>query len=133
MFYNNLKALMMTAFCALIFTGCASTYNLLNTDKYSKVTVPHNRTYFNRVWAVEEDGRFKVSGRLRVKGNTRAFMPKFVEVVLLDSNGMVIDKSKVTYSPRVLSRRTRHRGARFAAYFMATPPAGTTIRLSNVN
>lgn len=133
MFNHIIKAIMLSAICGLILTGCANTNNLLNTDKYSRVTVPHNRTYFNKVWAVEEDGRFKVSGRLRVKGNTRAYIPQFVEVALIDDAGMIIEKRKVAYSPRVLTRRARQRGARFSAYFMATPPAGSTIRLSNVN
>ena len=133
MFNHIIKALMLSALCTLILTGCANTSNLLNTDNYIKETVPHKRTFFNKVSAMEEGGRFKVSGRLRVKGHTHSYIPKFVEVTLIDSAGMIIDKMKVVYSPRMITRSVRHRGARFAAYFMETPPAGTTIRLSNIN
>lgn len=128
-----LKALMATTVCTLFFTGCATTQNLLSIENYIKETVPHRQTYFRQIWAVEDDGEFRVSGRLRLKGPMGANIPDYVEVALLDKDGAVIEKQTVSYYPRVLTGRRRHQEARFSAHFSETPPPGTTIRLSNVN
>lgn len=128
-----LKALMVATVCTLFFTGCATTQNLLSTENYIKETVPHHRTYFRQIWAVEDNGEFRVSGKLRLKGMMRVNIPDFVEVALVNQAGEIIEKQKVAYYPRVLTGRKRHREARFSAHFSETPPPGTTIRVSTVN
>ncbi len=128
-----LKTLMMATVCTLFFTGCATTQNLLNTGNYIQETVPHSQTYFKQIRALKVDDEFKVSGKLRLKGTMGVNIQDYVEVALLNKDGVVIDTQKVEYFPRVLSGRPRHREARFSARFSETPPPGATIRVSTVD
>jgi hypothetical protein len=113
--------------------GCVATKKLFSKENYIKKTVPHQRTSFRKIWAMEDDGEFRVSGRLRLKRTMGANIPDYVKVDLVDKEGAVIDTRKVGYTPRVLTGRPRHREARFTAQFSEIPPPGITIRLSNVN
>lgn len=133
MFNNIFKSLMGITVCILLFTGCATAQNLLKPEKYGKELIPHDRTYFSRVWAVEDNGALKVSGRLRLKGMMRIDIPDYVEVALVDRSGAVIASQKTTYSPRVLTGRKRRMEGRFSTRFPEMPPEGTTVRVSNVN
>lgn len=128
-----LKALTITIVFTLLLNGCATTQNLLTTKYYSKETVPNHQTYFRQIWAVEDDGKLRVSGRLRRKGTSYLPIPKYVEVTLLDQKGVELETQKVLYYPKVLKRRRNRREARFSTYFTEPPPSGTIIRLSNVN
>lgn len=116
----------------MLVSGCVTTRNMLGTE-YQKELVPHSRTYFSQVWAVEDDDEFRVSGKLRLKGNIGANVPDYVEVALVDETGKVIGSREVAYYPRILNGRRKHREARFTARFEETPSAGSVIRLSNVN
>lgn len=131
---NLLKTWVVTVIYLLFFNGCTTTVqNLLTTEDYTKQTVPHQQTYFRQVWAAESDGEFWVSGRLRLNGNG-INVPRYVEVALVDEDGAIIEKQKVTYSPKDFrGRKSARNGAKFIAYFNETPPPGTTIQLSNVN
>ena len=128
-----LKTLMAAMVCTLFFTGCATTQNLLGTENYTMETVPHNQTFFRQIRAVEDDGAFRISGKLRLKGTLGVNIPDYVEVALLDEEGTVVETQRVGYYPRVLKGRNGHREARFSANFSKTPPPGTSIRLSTVN
>ena len=118
---------------SLLFMGCATSQNLLRPENYGKELVPHHHTSFSRVSAVEDEGELKVSGRLRQRGLMRADIPDYVEVALVDQSGAVIAAQKVAYYPRVLTGRKYRREATFSARFSEMPPAGTTVRVSNVN
>lgn len=128
-----LKALTIIIVFTLLLNGCATTQNLLTTKYYSKETVPNHQTYFKQIWAVEDDGKFRVSGKLRLKKTSRFHIPNYIEVALLDQKGVEIETQKVLYYPRVLTGRRKKREARFSAYFSKTPPSGSIIQLSNVN
>jgi hypothetical protein len=133
MMHYILKALLVATLCTLMFTGCATTQNLLSREHYIKKTVPHPKTSFRQIWAVADDGEFRVSGKLRMKGTMGTHIPEYVKVDLVDKDGAIIETQKVGYTPRVLSGRPRHREARFIARFSETPSPGITIQLSNVN
>ena len=133
MINHILKALMIIMVSTLFLNGCATTQNLLTTGNYSKQTVPNPQTYFRQIWAVEDDGKLRVSGRLHVNG-ARMYVPGYVEVALMDEDLRITEKQKVAYSPKVFTnRKIRRRGAKFIAEFSEAPPPGTIIRLSNVN
>jgi hypothetical protein len=85
------------------------------------------------VWAVEDNGEIRVSGYLRLKGIHGFNIPNYVEVAFIDGEGHIVDAKKVVYYPRSLYGRKNHREGRFSATFAQVPPAGTTIRLDNVN
>ena len=116
----------------LLGSGCTATRNMLGKE-YQKDAVSNSWTYFSQVRAVADDDGFRVSGRLRLKGNIGANVPDFVKVALVDETGKVIESRKVAYYPRILSGRRKHREARFTARFNQAPPSGTIIRLENVN
>ena len=84
--------------------------------------LPNPEPYFSQVRAVADDDEFRVSGRLRLKGNIGANVPDFVKVALVDETGKVIESRKVAYYPRLLSGRRKHREARFTARFDQAPP-----------
>jgi hypothetical protein len=105
----------------------------MNSGDYIKETIPHKRTCFSRIRATEDNGEFRVSGKLRVKGIMRVYIPDFVEVALVDQDARVIEVQKAAYYPRVLTGRKLHKEAGFSVRFAKTPPAGTRIRVSNVN
>ena len=128
-----IKIQLLLALCFLILTGCATTQNELTTGKYIKKTIPHNTTSFRQVWAVEEGGKLRVSGKLRLKGISRVNVPGNVEVALLDQNGNVLASQKVIYYPKVLRNKRGRRAARFTAIFNEAPSPGSTIRLGLVN
>ncbi len=130
---NILKSLIFVMLCAFMCSGCSATKNLLSKENYIKKTVPHQKTSFRKIWAVEDDGEFRVSGRLRLKGTMGANIPDYVKVDLVGKDGAVLETRKVGYTPKVLTGRPRHREARFTAHFNEIPPSGITIRLSNVN
>ncbi|MDX9788570.1 MAG: hypothetical protein RBT11_17465 [Desulfobacterales bacterium] len=130
---NILAPLMGVMIGLLLCIGCAASQNLLRSEKYRKEIIPNNRASFSRVWAVEENGQLKVSGKLRPKGRMRLDIPDYVELALVDKSGAVIAAQKVTYYPRVLTGRKHRREAKFSALFSEMPPVGTTIRVSNVN
>lgn len=127
-----LKAVITIAVCAL-FTGCATTKNLMGANGYIKETVPNQHTSFRQIWATEEGGKFKVSGRLHLERATSAQIHNYVEVSLLDKNRQVIETQKVPYLPKVMTRRKLHKEARFSAHFSETPPPGSTILLNALN
>ena len=116
----------------VLVSGCATTRNMLGNE-YRKEAAPNSWTYFSDVWAVVDDDEFRVSGRLRLKGSSGANIADYVEVALIDETGKVIESRKVPYSPKILSGKRKHRGARFTARFDQAPPPGTIIRLENVN
>lgn len=129
---------MIALTCIAIFSGCAAmgsvmSDNLFSTGQYKKETVPNSQTYFRQMWAAEDKGEFRVSGYLSLKGMIGVHVPDYVEVVLVQPNGEILDTQKVVYYPRSLYGRSGHREGRFRATFAQAPPAGTTIRLSNVN
>jgi hypothetical protein len=116
----------------MALSGCATMGNMVGTE-FTQETVSNSKTYFSQVLAVAVDDEFRVSGKLRVKGRSGHNVPDFVEVALVDAEGKVIEKQKVTYSPRILTGRRKHREARFTARFDQVPPPGSTVRLSNIN
>ena len=116
----------------IVLSGCATTRNMMGQE-YIKETVPNSKTYFSQVWAIADEDEFRVSGKLRLKGSLGMNVPDFVEVELVDDGGSVIDKQKVAYYPRILTGRRKHREARFTAHFNQAPPAGSVVRLSNVD
>jgi hypothetical protein len=124
---------MVVMVCVLFLAGCVTTKNLLRPENYGKEIVPHNKTSLRAVWAVEDKGKLKVSGRLRLKGSLRVDIPDFVEVALVDRSGAVLSAQKVTYYPRTLTGRKLNKEANFSAWFAEMPPEGTTIRVRNVN
>lgn len=118
----------------VLLSGCATSMtNPMSTGHYEKETIADRKTYFSRIWTVEHDGEFCVSGRLVLKGTIGAGIPEYVEVTLVKPDGEVLDAKKVAYFPRTLYGRPGHREGRFRATFAQVPPQGTTIRLSNVN
>ena len=127
------KMMATAAISTLLLSGCATTGNLLHTKSYAEEKVAHPQTYFTQVRAAEDDGEFRISGRLRLKGQPGLDIPDWVEVTLLDTDGTVIDSRKVLYYPRIMGGSKHSREARFVARFDETPPAGTVVRLSNVN
>ena len=129
----NINILILIAVFITLISGCASTRNLLKTGDYVKETTPHSRTAFRQIWAVDDDGMFRVSGNLRLKGRVHANVPNYVEVTLVDTAGAVIEKQKVLYYPRILTGRKGRVEAKFTARFSKVPPRGTTIMISNVN
>jgi len=133
MFKPFLKTISAVAVCALLSAGCAATRDLLSTETYRKEIISHGRTSFCRVWAIEEAGGFRVSGELHLRGAMKRNIPDFVDVSLVGRAGSVIAAQKVLYYPRALAGRKFHREARFSAWFVEIPPAGTTIRVSNVD
>jgi hypothetical protein len=116
----------------MVLSGCATTRNMLGKE-LTKETVPNSKTYFSQVWAIADEDEFRVSGKLRLKGSLGMNVPNFVEVELVDDGGSVIEKQKVAYYPRILTGRRKHREARFTAHFNQAPPAGSVVRLSNVD
>ena len=126
------KSFVAAFFSLIVISGCATTQNLLDKE-YTKETVPDRQTSFTQLWAVEDEGEFRVSGKLRVNGSMAINVPSFVEVALLDKNGVVIDRQKVSYHPGILNGSKGHREASFIARFPVAPPNGTIIRLSNVD
>ena len=116
----------------MALSGCATTQNMFGKE-LSKEVVPNSKTYFSQVWAFAGDDEFRVSGKLRLRGTFGHNVPDFVEVVLVDAEGKVIEKQKVVYYPRILTGRKDHREARFTARFSQTPPLGSSIRISNIN
>lgn len=128
-----LKPLITVTIFSLLLMGCATAQNLIGPEKYAKELIPSDRTFFRQVRAVEDKGELKVSGRLRQQGMMRLDIPDYVNVALVDQSGAVIAAQKVAYYPRVLTGRKHSREARFSARFAEMPPAGTTVRVSNVN
>lgn len=126
------KSFVAVFFILIVISECATTQNLLGNE-YTKETVPDRQTSFTKLWAVEDGGEFRVSGKLRVNGSVAINVPSFVEVALLGADGAVIDRKKVPYRPGILNGSRGHREARFIARFPGAPPKGTIIRLSNVN
>ncbi|MEW6520091.1 MAG: hypothetical protein AB1461_11815 [Thermodesulfobacteriota bacterium] len=127
------KMMASVSICAMLLSGCATTGNLLNTADYTEEKVATPQTYFTKVRAAADDGDFRVSGRLRLKGQPGLDIPDLVEVALLDTDGTLIDSQKVPYYPRIMGGSKHSREARFVARFDQTPPPGTVIRVSNVN
>lgn len=133
MINHILKSILLVTLSTSLIIGCSATKNLLSKENYTKNTVPHKKTTFRRVWAVEDNEEFRVSGRLRLKGSLGTNIPAYVKVDLVDKDGTVIETRKVGYTPSVLTGRPNRREAKFSTHFNETPPPGTTIRLSNVN
>lgn len=124
---------MVMMVCVLFLSGCVTTKNLLGPENYGKEIVPHDKTFLRAVWAVEDKGKLKVSGKLRLKGTLRVNIPDYVEVALVDRSGAVLAAQKVAYYPRTLTGRKLNKEARFSAWFAEMPPVGTSIRVCNVN
>ncbi|PJB34888.1 MAG: hypothetical protein CO107_12185, partial [Deltaproteobacteria bacterium CG_4_9_14_3_um_filter_51_14] len=59
------KSFVAAFFSLIVISGCATTQNLLDKE-YTKETVPDRQTSFTQLWAVEDEGEFRVSGKLRV-------------------------------------------------------------------
>ncbi|NPA25273.1 MAG: hypothetical protein GXO34_05560 [Deltaproteobacteria bacterium] len=100
---------------------------------FSTVRVTNSKTFFRQVRTAVDDDGFRVSGRLRLKGRTGSNVPDYIEISLLDREGRVIESRKVSYTPKILCDRGKRREARFSARFSETPPAGGTVRLSNID
>ena len=115
---------------AFLSSGCVSG-NLLSEKGFKKNVVSNSHVYFMQTWALEENGKFIVKGRIRKKTSAGA-VPKFVKVELIDSGGTVLGSRKVAYFPRIMSRRGQRNTARFTANFDTIPAVGTTIRLALV-
>ena len=126
------QVLVLTA-CVWLFAGCACRPNLLDTGVYQQEIISHSRTSFGRVWASEDKGGLKVSGELHLNRAIRGNIPKDVNVVLVDRSGAVITAQKVPYYPRTRTGWRFHREARFSVRFPEMPPAGTMIRMSNLD
>ena len=116
----------------MILSGCATTRNMMGAE-YQKDLVSNSKTQFRNVWAVADEDGFRVSGKLRLKGSGGANTPKYVKVSFVDDAGKAIDSQKVVYYPKILRSKGNRREARFVARFDLAPPAGTVIRLENVN
>lgn len=117
----------------LFLSGCATTNPNLIGKEFTKETIPHSKTYFNRVWAFSDDQEFRVYGTLRLKTSKRFNIPDFVKVELVDTRGIVIESQKVTYYPKVLIGKRKNREAQFMARFNQEPPSGSVIRISNID
>ena len=113
-------------------SGCATTGNLIR-GYYREETIPNPKTYFSQIWATTGENIFKVSGKLKLKGSIGIHVPDYVEVTLIDKEDGVLEKKKVSYYPRSLTGKRKHREAHFVAEFNEIPPQGTLIRLSNVD
>lgn len=133
MFKFILKTLFTVGVCAMVSAGCAGKYDLLRTETYQKEIFSNGRTFFCRVWAMEEKGGFRVSGELHLGGAAKRDIPDFVDISLVSGAGPVIAAQRVLYYPRTTAGRKFHREARFSAWFSEIPPAGTTIRVSNLD
>jgi hypothetical protein len=129
-----LVILLLALLVIVSLSGCAaSTANLISAGFYEKQTIPDKKTYFSRIWAVEDDGGLRVSGYLQLKGAIGVDIPEYVEVALVKPDGDLLEAKKIAYFPRSLYNRPGHREGRFRTTFTQVPPQGTTIRLSNVN
>lgn len=116
----------------MALSGCATTQNMMG-EEFTKEVIPNSKTYFRQVWAIADEDEFRVFGKLRLKGSLGFNVPDFVEVAMVDAGGKIIEMQKVAYYPRMLSSRRKHREASFTARFGQAPPAGSVIRLANVD
>ncbi len=117
-----------------VLAGCAMANHLMCTWQYRMEFVPNTQTKFSQVLAIEEDGKFRVGGYLRLKVLNPIDVPDYVEVALVTTDGEILDMKKVPYYPqKSLHGRKCHKKGHFSAIFPKVPLAGTTVRLNNVN
>jgi len=128
---NHIPKIVIVSALSLLLFGCVASENLFETGVYVKKIEPHHSVFLFRLRAVEDNGSLKITGRLRLKGSLGINVPDYVEVSLLDKEGVEMATQIVSYQPKVLRGDSGRIKARFSAEFPKIPQPETVIRFKN--
>lgn len=117
----------------VLLTGCAASLQSTGNNIYNVEIAPNQRTRIHSVLLNEENGKFLVSGRIRLRGSALLITPpEHVRIDLINETGEIIQSKKIAYFPRDLSRSSHVYEGEFSATFNDAPPTGTKIKLAKV-